>query len=49
MLVAALVETAGVAFTFIAAAAAALCSQGALAWGLTTAGRRRGSSDLVRA
>jgi hypothetical protein len=35
VLVAALVENAGVAFTFIAAAAAALCTQGALAWGLT--------------
>lgn len=36
VLVAALVENAGVGFTFVAAAAAALCTQGALAWGLLT-------------
>lgn len=48
VLVAALVENAGVAVTFIAAAAAALCTQGAVAWASTRSGLAGHPAGLAR-
>jgi hypothetical protein len=48
MLVAALVENAGVAMTFITAAAGALCTQGALAWASTRSAPTDRAAGLAR-
>jgi hypothetical protein len=47
LLVAALIDDAGVAITFLAATAAALCTHGAVAWASTRAPRTSGAAGLA--